>query len=141
MIGLVGMGPDNLDEDSSRRAIAFGEYLISVAEMLSGTEMTPGHVAPTLANPKARVTVAQIIGSAYVDCWRLMKANQEAIDLAAEALIAQGELVGDEITGLLDSVGLRAFEANDPYPPSLPRMPKPGQEEDERKDRRREQSA
>ena len=141
MVGLVGMGPDNLDEDSSRRAIAFGEYLISVAEMRSGSDMTPGHVAPTLANPKARVTVAQVIGSAYIDSWRLMKANQEAIDLAAEALIAQGELVGDEITGLLASVGLRSVQVDDLYPPSLPRLPKREEEIDERKDRRREKTA
>jgi ATP-dependent Zn protease len=142
MVGLVGMGPDNLDEESSRRAIAFGEYLISVAEMRSGTEMTPGHVAPTLANPKARMVVAQVIGSAYIDCWRLMKVNQEAIDQAAEALIAQGELVGDEITGLLASVGLRAVDAGDPYPPSLPRMPRgDAPDEDERRERRREKTA
>lgn len=48
-----------------------------------------------------------------------MYVNKEAIDLAAEALIAQGELMGDEIGGLLDSVGLRAPDAADPYPPEL----------------------
>jgi hypothetical protein len=41
----------------------------------------------------------------------------------AEALIAQGELVGDEISGLLDSVGLREPAAVDPYPPELPMVP------------------
>ena len=135
------MGPDNLDEEIGRRAIAFGEYLISVSEMRAGTDMTPGHVAPTLSNPKARLTVAQVIGSAYIDAWRLMKANQEAIDMAAEALIAQGELVGDEITGLLASVGLRAVEPGDAYPPALPKLPKRDEEEEERKDRRREKTA
>jgi hypothetical protein len=49
--------------------------------------------------------------------------NKEAIDQAAEALIAQGELVGDEISGLLDSVGLRNVTAADPYPPDLPMVP------------------
>jgi len=131
MVGLVGMGPENLTEDESRRAMRYGEYLISVAEMRAGNEMTPGHVAPTLANPKARATVAQVIGCAYIDCWRLMKANQEAIDQAAEALIAQGELVGDEITGLLDSVGLRAYSAADAYPPELPKLPRRDEEEPE----------
>jgi hypothetical protein len=52
-----------------------------------------------------------------------MNVNKEAIDQAAEALIAQGELVGDEISGLLDSVGLRNVIAADPYPPDLPMVP------------------
>ena len=40
-----------------------------------------------------------------------------------EALIAQGELMGDEISGLLDSVGMREPTAADPYPPDLPMVP------------------
>jgi hypothetical protein len=52
-----------------------------------------------------------------------MHVNKEAIDQAAEALIAQGELVGDEISGLLDSVGLRKPVESDPYPEELPMVP------------------
>jgi hypothetical protein len=52
-----------------------------------------------------------------------MNVNKDAIDQAAEALIAQGELMGDEISGLLDSVGMRAPTASDPYPPELPMVP------------------
>ena len=132
MVGLVGMGPDELNAEDSRRAIAFGEYLISVAEMSGGPLAAQGHVAPTLGG-KGRTTVAQVIGSAYIDCWRLMKVNQEAIDQAAEALIAQGELVGDEITGLLDSVGIRSYTAADPYPPALPKLPSRDEEDSEEK--------
>jgi hypothetical protein len=57
------------------------------------------------------------------DDWRLMYVNKDAIDQAAEALIAQGELMGDEISGLLDSVGMRLPTAADPYPPELPMVP------------------
>ena len=67
--------------------------------------------------------VAQLLGAAYIDDWRLMNVNKDAIDQAAEALIVQGELVGDEISGLLDSVGLREPTAADPYPPELPAIP------------------
>jgi hypothetical protein len=68
--------------------------------------------------------VAQILGSAYMDDWRLMYVNKDAIDQAVEALLAQGgELVGDEISGLLDSIGLRAPTAEDPYPQELPAVP------------------
>jgi hypothetical protein len=53
-----------------------------------------------------------------------MYVNKEAIDLAAEALLSQnGELVGDEISGLLDSIGLRAPAAADPYPDAMPDVP------------------
>lgn len=52
-----------------------------------------------------------------------MYVNKEAIDLAAEALIARGELVGDEISGLLDSVGMRTPSEADPYPEDMPSIP------------------
>ncbi len=62
-----------------------------------------------------------------------MNVNQEAIDLAAEALMAQGELVGDEVEGLLGSVGLRMFGAADAWPPAMPKIPRI-EEEDRRDD-------
>ena len=49
--------------------------------------------------------------------------NQEAIDQAAEALMAQGELVGDEVGALLSSVTLRMPAESDPYPEELPMIP------------------
>ncbi len=137
MVGLVGMGPDRLDEEQSRKAMQFGEYLISVAEISQGMHEAGTHVGATIQNPKARAVVAQVIGSAYIDCWRLMQVNQESIDQAAEALIAQGELVGDEITGLLDSVGLRHYDASDPYPPAMPVLPRVDRDEDEGRRRAR----
>jgi cell division protease FtsH len=140
MVGLVGMGPDDLSEEHSRKAIGFGEYLISVAEMAGGALNSTGQVGPTLSG-KGRVTVAQVLGSAYIDCWRLMKVNQESIDQAAEALIAQGELVGDEITGLLDSVGLRHFTDADPWPPALPKIPRMDDEDRPEGGERRERPA
>ena len=137
MVGTIGMGPDPISEDDSRRAISFGEYLISIAEVSQGMNESNTWVGATISNPKARRVVAQVLGSAYVDCWRLMCANQEAIDLAAQALIAQGEIVGDEITGLLDSVNLRSCTAADPYPPEVVKLPRPDEEQDERGKERR----
>jgi hypothetical protein len=52
-----------------------------------------------------------------------MHVNKEAIDQAAEALIARGELDGDEISVLLDSVGIRAPVESDPYPEELVGVP------------------
>ena len=123
MVGTIGMGADNLPPEMSARAVKIGEQLISVAEIPAGLHEQGTWQGAVLNNPYGRRVVAQLLGAAYIDCWRLMNVNKEAIDQAAEALIAQGELVGDEITGLLDSVGLRMTTDADPYPPALPEIP------------------
>jgi hypothetical protein len=97
--------------------------LISVVQATQGAHVQGTYPGAVLNNPRARRTAAQLLGHAYIDDWRLMNVNKEAIDQAAEALIAQGELVGDEIAGLLDSVGLREPTAADPYPPEMPMVP------------------
>ena len=123
MVGTIGMGPDNLDPKLSVKAANIGEQLISVAEIPAGLHAQGTWPGAVLSNPRGRRVVAQLLGAAYIDDWRLMNVNKEAIDQAAEALIAQGELVGDEIAGLLGSVGLRAPTASDPYPDDLPMVP------------------
>jgi ATP-dependent Zn protease len=123
MVGTIGMGPDRLSPELSAKAMNFGEQLISVAEIPAGLHAQGTWQGAVLSNPRGRRVVAQLLGAAYIDDWRLMYVNKEAIDQAAEALIAQGELMGDEISGLLDSVGMRAPTAADPYPPELPMVP------------------
>jgi ATP-dependent Zn protease len=123
MVGTIGMGPDKLDAQMSIKAANFGEQFISVADIAQGVHAQGTWVGAVVNNPRGRRVVAQLLGSAYIDDWRLMYVNKEAIDQAAEALIAQGELVGDEISGLLDSVGLRAPTEADPYPEDLPMVP------------------
>jgi len=124
MVGIVGMGADDLDPQLSIKAAKFGEQMISVAEITKGPHEQSTWEGAVLSNPQARRVVAQILGAAYIDDWRLMNVNKEAIDLAAEALLSQnGELVGDEISGLLDSIGLRAPKAGDPYPEEMPAVP------------------
>jgi ATP-dependent Zn protease len=123
MVGTVGMGAENLDPELSRKAANIGEQLISVAEIPGGQHQESSWTGAVLHNPRSRRIVAQILGAAYIDDWRLMYINKEAIDLAAEALIAQNELMGDEIAGLLDSVGLRRPNEADPYPPEMPLIP------------------
>jgi ATP-dependent Zn protease len=137
MIGLVGMGPElQLTPEGSKKAIRYGEYLISTAEMagsvVDGTPVAGSLIGPVLGNPMTRKAVAQALGAAYVDCWRLMWVNRDAIDRAAEELMKHGELVGDEIRTLLDSVGLRTPDPDDPYPDELPEMPATDAEEMEK---------
>ncbi|HEX9475824.1 MAG TPA: AAA family ATPase, partial [Candidatus Dormibacteraeota bacterium] len=124
MVGTIGMGPETLDPEMSGKAANIGEQLISVTEITQGQHEQSTWEGAVLHNPRSRRIVAQLLGAAYIDDWRLMKVNKEAIDQAAESLIAQGgELMGDEISGLLDSVGLRAPTAADPYPEDLPVVP------------------
>ncbi|MEA2644263.1 MAG: cell division protease FtsH [Chloroflexota bacterium] len=125
MIGVWGMGPDPLPLERSRLAVSIGEYLISVAAAIGDSELlgVSSPAAKALGNPHSRRAIAQVLGAAFIDDWRVMNVNQEAIDLAAEALMAQGELVGDEIGGLLDSVGLREPNESDPYPHEIPLPP------------------
>ena len=94
-----------------------------MVEIPTGQHQEGSWTAAVLHNARSRRTVAQILGSAYIDDWRLMYVNKDAIDQAAMALMAQGELMGDEIAGLLDSVGLRKPTAADPYPPDMPIVP------------------
>ncbi len=124
MAGIVGMGADELDPKMSLKAANIGEQLISVREITQGAHEQSTWEGAVLNNNRGRRVVAQILGSAYIDDWRLMYVNKEAIDLAVEALMSQGgELVGDEISGLLDSVGLREPTASDPYPEDMPAVP------------------
>jgi cell division protease FtsH len=123
MVGTIGMGADNLDPTMSAKAANIGEQLISVSQIAQGVHEQGTWAGAVLNNPRGRRVVAQLLGSAYIDDWRLMYVNKEAIDQAAEALIPQGELMGDEISGLLDSVGLRAPTESDPYPEDLPSVP------------------
>jgi cell division protease FtsH len=141
MVGLRGMGPDNLSELESVRAMRFGEALISTAQASQSALEGGNFIAATLGMHNRRI-VAQVIGAAYIDCWRLMYVNKDSIDLAAETLISHGELVGDEITHLLDSVSMRYFDASTPYPPDLPKLPRiDEEEEDEVRERRQRRTA
>lgn len=129
MIGTAGMGGETLPLELARKAVGIGESLISVVDMMGGLMEGGSLTAAAMHNPLGRRTMALILGSAYIDDWRLMWVNKEAIDRAAERLMASSELVGDEIKQLLDSVGLRFPNEDDPYPPEFPVVPvSPGEE-------------
>jgi ATP-dependent Zn protease len=123
MVGAWGMGPDPLPSDQSKRAADFGETLVSRAEVIQGMQEQGTIEGTVLSSPTSRRIVAQIMGAAYVDDWRLMYANREAIDQGAEALIKQRELVGAEIEGLLSSIGLRMPDADDAHPKDAELVP------------------
>jgi ATP-dependent Zn protease len=136
MAGVWGMGPDRLNAELSRKAANFGEYLISRAEEAGESVLGSSSVNGAILRGGSRRVVAQVMGAAFMDDWRVMYANREAIDTAAEVVMAQGELVGDEVDGLLESVGLRPPDATVPYPEDAQLVPPP-REEDEEEERPR----
>jgi ATP-dependent Zn protease len=113
MVGRAGMGAERLPPQISAKAVGIGESLISVPGPGDGQ-------AADVLRPFVRATIAQVLGAAYIDCWRLMVVNLDAIDRAAEVLLVRRELVGDEILDLLRSVGLRLPTDADPYPDDAP---------------------
>ncbi len=124
MVGTIGMGPDKLDPEMSRKAIQIGQNLLSIASIPGGAFEQGTFAGAVLSSSHGRKVVSQLLGSAYIDCWRLMYVNKAGIDLSVEALIAQGgDLMGNEISGLLDSVGLREPTPADPYPEAFPEVP------------------
>jgi ATP-dependent Zn protease len=116
MVGLYGMGPDNRDDEDSLRAQVIGERLISRAAAASGPGGETSVLSAILNNPSKARDVAQILGIAYVDAWRLMSKNKEAIDHLARVLVEKQELVGKEIDDLLNTVTLAGPEHADAWP-------------------------
>ncbi|TMD12617.1 MAG: AAA family ATPase [Chloroflexi bacterium] len=119
MVGVYGMGPDMRNDEDSLRAQMIGHRLISQASYQSGALGETDVVGQVLRDREKARDVAQILGSAYVDCWRLMLKNKEAIDRIARVLVERKELVGREIDELLDAVTLVGPEAADAWPDFL----------------------
>jgi ATP-dependent Zn protease len=119
MVGLYGMGPDRSNDEDSLRAEMIGYRLIAQSAGLQPPQGDPNPVAAILQQRDKARDVAQILGSAYVDCWRLMTKNKEAIDRLAHVLVERKELVGREIDELLDTVHLVGPEVADAWPDFL----------------------
>jgi ATP-dependent Zn protease len=119
MVGIYGMGPDRRDDQDSLRAQVIGERLISRAATAQGPNGETNVIASILNNQGKSRDVAQILGVAYVDVWRLMAKNKEAIDQLARVLVEKQELVGKEIDDLLSTVTLVGPDASDAWPDFL----------------------
>jgi hypothetical protein len=51
--------------------------------------------------------IATLLGQAFVVAYQTVRQNRDGTERVAEALIAAGELYGDDVTGLLDLAALR----------------------------------
>ncbi|HWF74860.1 MAG TPA: AAA family ATPase [Solirubrobacteraceae bacterium] len=115
MVGAWAMGPDPItidqspdlgkDDETTKRLERIGSTIMNRA---SGSGMfSDDPLAAVLRDPDKRRGAAQIIGQAYVTAYALMAANKEAIEKIAAALAERKELYGDEVTDLLNDVGLQ----------------------------------
>jgi ATP-dependent Zn protease len=121
MVGFRAMGPSRIDladriADAQARAAAeqrvrarfeeIGYQLLARAP--GGLDTNPFRA--TLADPRKVPLVAALLGQCFVVAYQTMVQNREATERVADALIEAGELYGDDVTSLLDRVGLRKPE-------------------------------
>jgi SpoVK/Ycf46/Vps4 family AAA+-type ATPase len=122
MVGLHAMAPTRIDlsdriedperrEEEERRAAERFEALgTQIMQRAGGGVLDTNPYAATLADPAKAKLVTGLLGQAFVVAWCTVRANREATERIAERLMAAGELYGDEVTGLLESAGLRRPE-------------------------------
>jgi ATP-dependent Zn protease len=118
MVGFRAMGPADIDlsdriEDEEERAeleervrerfIKIGRQIMNLSP--GGLDTNPYRA--TVADPDKRPLVAALLGQGFVIAYQTILQNREATERVAEELIRAGELYGDDVTSLLDGVGLR----------------------------------
>ena len=116
MVGIWAMGPDPITleqslevgkdaHESDRRLERIGNTIMNRAS--GGGPFDGDPLGAVLRDPDKRRGAAQILGQAYVTAYALMAANKEAIEKIADTLAERKELYGNEVTDLLNSVGLQ----------------------------------
>ena len=121
MVGFRAMGPTTVDlsdriEDPEERAAAeeriddrfrrIGRQIMNLSP--GGLDTNPYRA--TLADPDKRPLVAGLLGQGFVIAYQTILQNRQATERVADELISAGELYGDDVTSLLDGVGLRKPE-------------------------------
>jgi ATP-dependent Zn protease len=115
MVGLWAMGPDPITIDQSFEVREDADEAVKRLERIGNTIMNRASGAgPFSDNPLGAVLgdrdkrrgAAQILGQAYVTAYSLMASNKDAIEKIAATLAERKEMYGDEVTDLLNSVGL-----------------------------------
>jgi ATP-dependent Zn protease len=116
MVGVWGMGsepvhlrgslePDDRTEHVLRRFERIGTTIMNRASGSGMLDQDP--VGSILRNPDKRTAAAQLLGQAYVMAYALMAVNKEPIERIADELIERKEIYGDDVTQMLDRVGLK----------------------------------
>ncbi len=72
----------------------------------SGGMLASDLIGTVLGAPDKRRSAAILLGQAYVMAYSLMAVNQRQIEMIAATLSEQKEIYGDDVTALLNRVGL-----------------------------------
>jgi ATP-dependent Zn protease len=138
MVGTWGMGPDPVtlalgpgpmhgpmaedteDERVSRRLERIGSRIMNRAAGAGPFAENP--LGAVLGDPSKRSAAAQLLGQAYVTAYALMAANRPALDRIADRLVESKEMHGDEVTDMLDTVGLDRPELDLTNPETWPKV-------------------
>ena len=123
MVGTAGMGPQQLtlngakfddeSEEQTRERIMQRFEKVGLTLMnrtQGGGFLAIDPIASVLQDRFKRAYAAQILGQAYVTAENFIAANREAVERIATAVIAKGELYGDELVGLLERQNLKKPE-------------------------------
>jgi cell division protease FtsH len=120
MVGAWAMAPDpvrlngnaprgkkreEVEADLTRRFEGIGLEIMNTTS--EGGPFHADPIASVLRDPTQRPLVAQMIGQAYVTAHNFVAANKEAVERVAHVVMEKGEIYGDQLTELLDSVGLQ----------------------------------
>jgi ATP-dependent Zn protease len=73
-------------------------------------------VEAVIGDPKARVQLEEVLDSARASARRLLASNRDLVEALRDALLERHELIGDEITDVLEAARLAREPAS---PPSL----------------------
>jgi ATP-dependent Zn protease len=117
MVGAWAMGaepvtingsiePEGITEEALNRLERIGDTIMNRAS-LGGSLFADSPLGSVLRVAAKRRAAAQIIGQAYVTAYALASSNREPISRIADVLVERKELHGDEVTDLLNSVGLK----------------------------------
>jgi cell division protease FtsH len=122
MVGTSGMGPQRIDltgvkfadesEDQTRDRIMkrFQDIGLQLMNRTQPGGLYGDPVNSVLSDPYKRQLVGQILGQAYVIAENFVRANRDAVERIADAVIEKEELYGNELMALLEKQGLRRPE-------------------------------
>jgi cell division protease FtsH len=121
MVGFRAMGPAAIElseriadaetrEDTEARVRARFEEIGYQIMNRSPGGLDSNAFAATLLDRDKRPLIAVLLGQGFVVAYQTILQNRDATARVADELIAAGELYGDDVTALLDMVGLRKPE-------------------------------
>ncbi|HSX21783.1 MAG TPA: hypothetical protein VLE97_03305, partial [Gaiellaceae bacterium] len=136
MVGAAGMGPQRVElnghrfvkgesEEQTREEIMrrFGDIGLQLMNRTRGSADFGGDpIASVLQDHSKRVYAAQILGQAFVTASNFVTANKPAVEKIADAVIEKGELYGDDLNRLLNSVDLKKPEIDFTKEETWPKM-------------------